>query len=53
MNLAAIAIWQKAVLVPPSVASPKTEIITPKGHCRHCGKKIGRGLHFHERACQK
>jgi hypothetical protein len=53
VNLAAIAIWQKAALLSPPAVSPPAEITAQKGHCRHCGKKIGRGLHFHERACKK
>jgi len=24
-----------------------------KGHCRHCGKHIGKGVAFHEKACSK
>lgn len=35
-------------------ASPrevKTAPKTPKGVCRHCGKKVGRGIAFHEKAC--
>lgn len=24
----------------------------PKGVCSKCGKYIGRGLHFHEKACK-
>ena len=23
-----------------------------KGHCRHCGEHIGRGVAFHERKCR-
>lgn len=23
----------------------------PKGTCRKCGQHIGKGIHFHERAC--
>lgn len=26
--------------------------IAPKGTCRKCGKHIGRGIAFHERACR-
>lgn len=22
-----------------------------KGHCRHCGEHVGRGVAFHERSC--
>lgn len=29
-------------------ASP---VSVPKGHCPKCGKHIGRGLHFHVKAC--
>ncbi len=24
----------------------------PKGYCSKCGKHIGRGVHFHEKACK-
>lgn len=24
-----------------------------KGHCRHCGEHVGRGVAFHERACPR
>jgi len=23
-----------------------------KGCCKHCGKHVGKGLHFHEKACK-
>lgn len=23
----------------------------PKGFCRHCGLKVGKGIYFHEKAC--
>jgi len=39
--------WEKpAQIVNP--VEPKA-----KGVCRHCDKKIGRGLYFHEKACAK
>lgn len=33
-------------------APPEPEKPLAKGACRHCGVHIGRGVHFHERACQ-
>lgn len=31
-----------------------TEVLpdVPKGHCPKCGEHIGKGLHFHRRACR-
>lgn len=45
---------------PPVSAAEVTEAIeasevlpsVPKGHCPKCGKHIGKGLHFHRRACK-
>jgi len=28
---------------------PARELL--KGYCRHCGKHVGKGIYFHERAC--
>lgn len=30
---------------------PESVKAVPKGHCRKCGKYIGRGVYFHERKC--
>ena len=30
----------------------KAIIIAARGHCSKCGKKIGKGVHFHEKACR-
>jgi len=38
---------------PPQAKTAHPPAPTPKGCCKHCGKKIGRGLHFHEKACSK
>jgi hypothetical protein len=32
-------------------AAPAPAIDPPKGTCPKCGKHIGRGLHFHVKAC--
>lgn len=36
-------------------AAPKPPVTllseVPKGFCRHCGLKVGKGVHFHEKAC--
>jgi len=31
----------------------KQKIIVGKGECRYCGKRVGRGIRFHERACNE
>lgn len=56
MNLAMLTIWGAGYDLPldeedwidpvPQKAEPK------KGFCKHCGKHIGKGLHFHEKACK-
>lgn len=53
MNLAFMTLWEAGYDLPPD--PPKPEPVKPalKGHCRHCGKKIGKGVHFHERSCKE
>jgi hypothetical protein len=40
---------RKVVPAAPAQAPKPRE----KGVCRHCGQKIGRGVHFHEKACKE
>ena len=39
--------YDRPSLVPRKQAEP-----VAKGHCRKCGKHIGRGVRFHEKACK-
>jgi hypothetical protein len=55
MDLAYMTLWEAGYFLPPN--SPKGLKTSPKpvekGCCKHCGKKIGRGLRFHEKACKE
>ncbi len=32
---------------------PKKSIrLIPKGCCKYCGKRIGKGIYFHEKTCK-
>lgn len=45
-------LWEAGYHLPPTTPTPKSPEIKPaKGHCQHCGRKIGRGLHRHEKKC--
>jgi hypothetical protein len=46
-------VWQQLVSNEEqiSVYVPEPAKKMPKGHCRHCGKHIGRGIAFHEKRC--
>lgn len=51
-----MTLWEAGYFLPPKPEKAKTEplpTLVKKGCCKHCGKAIGRGLHFHEKACQK
>lgn len=41
--------WVLVDFTPPKKPEPKT---IEKGACPKCGKHIGRGLHFHVKACE-
>ena len=44
-----MTLWEAGYDLPPT---PKPEKIpVKKGHCPKCGKYIGRGVHFHAKAC--
>jgi hypothetical protein len=52
MNLALMALWEAGSIPPPSPPVDKgPKPVVKKGHCKHCGKVIGRGLYRHEKAC--
>lgn len=57
MDLAYMTLWEAGYFLPPdpprksTVAEPVSLNPVEKGCCKHCGRKIGRGLHFHEKAC--
>lgn len=49
-----MTVWEAGYDLPPDPVRPvKAPDIPTKGCCKHCGKRIGRGLRFHERACAK
>jgi hypothetical protein len=52
MDLAYEYLWAAGYDLPPEHEQAKPAPVT-KGHCPHCGKKIGRGLHFHMKACKE
>jgi len=47
-----MSLWEAGYNLPPT-SPPQPEQPKPKGVCRHCGKRVGRGLHFHEKACAR
>lgn len=49
MDLEFMILWEAGYDLPPTTPKPQPR---EKGTCRHCGKKIGRGVHFHEKACE-
>lgn len=56
MDLVMMTLWMAGYDLPSEPPRAKTITIpapVKKGCCKHCGKTIGRGLHFHERACSK
>lgn len=56
MNLSYTTLWEAGYDLPPEIddwAEPEAQKAVAKGHCRHCGKKIGKGLHFHEKSCKE
>jgi len=46
-----LALWGAECDLPPEPKMAGPASILEKGCCKHCRKKIGRGLHFHEKAC--
>lgn len=51
-----MTLWMAGYDLPSELTRAKQIPITApveNGCCKHCGKKIGRGLHFHEKACSK
>lgn len=52
MDIALMSLWEAGYNLPPT-SPPQPEQPKPKGVCRHCGKRVGRGLHFHEKACAR
>lgn len=52
MDLAFMTLWEAGYFLPPA-NPPKPEKTVLKGHCQHCGKKVGKGLFRHEKACAK
>lgn len=55
MDLAYMTLWEAGYFLPPNHTKGLKSSQKPikKGCCKHCGKKIGRGLHFHEKACKE
>lgn len=48
-----MTLWEAGYFLPPASSVPaiaKEAVL--KGHCQHCGKKIGKGLFRHEKACK-
>lgn len=41
-----------AASAPAAVVASASTPALGKGVCRHCGKKVGRGIHIHEKACR-
>lgn len=50
MNLAFMLLWEAGYHLAPTPPKPEKTVL--KGHCQHCGKKIGKGLFRHEKACK-
>jgi hypothetical protein len=44
-------LWEAGYHLPPAPIPKKPAESPKKGHCKHCGRKVGRGLHRHEKAC--
>lgn len=44
-------LWGAEEILPPEQEPQKRATVIEKGCCKHCGKKVGRGLHFHEKSC--
>jgi hypothetical protein len=55
MDLAYMTLWEAGYFLPPNSPKGLQTSTKPveKGCCRHCSKKIGRGLRFHEKACKE
>ena len=53
MQLAYLTLWEAGYLSPS--ANPKEQVkqVPKRGHCKHCGKKIGKGIRKHQRECKK
>lgn len=57
MDLAMMTLMEAGYLLPPDPAPVVKASAIPtqpaaKGCCIHCGKRVGRGLHFHQKACK-
>jgi len=54
MDLVMMTLWAAGYDLPPEPAKAKKQPlpVIEKGCCKHCGKKIGRGLQFHEKVCK-
>lgn len=52
MDIVTLAFWGAELIPPSEPKKGKPLPVLQKGCCKHCGKKIGRGLHFHEKACK-
>lgn len=51
-----MTLWEAGYHLPPAdQPAPAKAIepakVVPKGHCKHCGRKVGKGLWRHEKAC--
>ena len=43
---------ERAGETPPVAVFNPAPVALPRGCCRKCGKYIGRGVRFHEKACR-